>query len=49
MCNISWEFYVFLLILLVSILFIVINRFLLIQIDEVYNEKKQIEYSLRQW
>ena len=49
MCNISWEFYVFLLILLVSILFIVINRFLLLQIDEVYNEKKQIEYSLRRW
>ena len=48
MCNISGEFYVFLLILLVSILFIVINRFLLLQIDEVYNEKKQIEYSLRQ-
>ena len=40
---------VFLLILLVSILFIVINRFLLLQIDEVYNEKKQIQYSLRQW
>ena len=39
----------FLLILLVSILFIVGNRFLLFQIDEVYNEKKQIEYSLRQW
>ena len=38
----------FLLILLVSILFIVGNRFLLFQIDEVYNEKKQIEYSLRQ-
>ena len=38
----------FLLILLVSILFIVSNRFLLLQIDEVYNEKKQIEYSLRQ-
>ena len=39
----------FLLLLLVSILFIVSNRFLLLQIDEVYNEKKQIEYSLRQW
>ena len=38
----------FLLILLVSILFSVSNRFLLLQIDEVYNEKKQIEYSLRQ-
>ena len=38
----------FLLILLVLILFIVSNRFLLLQIDEVYNEKKQIEYSLRQ-
>ena len=37
----------FLLILLVSILF-VSNRFLSLQIDEVYNEKKQIEYSLRQ-
>ena len=30
----------FLLILLVLILFIVSNRFLLLQIDEVYNEKK---------
>ena len=38
----------FLLILLVLILFIVSNRFLLRQIDEVYNEEKQIEYSLRQ-
>ena len=38
----------FSLILLVSILFIVTNGFLLIQIDEVYNEKKQLEYSLRQ-
>ena len=38
----------FLLILLISILFIVSNGFLLLQIDEVYNEKKQIEYSLRQ-
>ena len=38
----------FLLILLVSILFIVSNHFLLLQIDEVYNEKKQIEYSLGQ-
>ena len=38
----------FLLILLVSILFIVTNGFLLIQIDEVYNEKKQLEYSLHQ-
>ena len=37
----------FLLILLVSILFIISIRFLLVQIDEVYNEKKQIEYSLR--
>ena len=38
----------FLLILLVLILFIVSNRFLLLQIDEVYNEKKQIEYNLHQ-
>ena len=38
----------FLLMLLVSILLIVSNHFLLLQIDEVYNEKKQIEYSLRQ-
>ena len=38
----------FLLILLVLIFFIVSNRFLLLQIDEVYNEKKQTEYSLRQ-
>ena len=38
----------FLLILLVSILFIVSNHFLLLQIDEVYNEKKQTEYSLHQ-
>ena len=49
MCNISCELLCFLLILLVSILFIVSNCFLLLQIDEVYNEKKQIEYSLRQW
>ena len=38
----------FLLILLVSLLFIVKNCFLILQTDEVYNEKKQIEYSLRQ-
>ena len=30
----------FLLILLLSILFLVSNRFLLLQIDEVYNERK---------
>ena len=39
----------FLLILLVLILFSVSNRFLFLQIVEVYNEEKQIEYSLRQW
>ena len=38
----------FLLILLVLILFIVSSRFLLLQIVEVYNEEKQIEYSLCQ-
>ena len=38
----------FLLMLLVSILLIVSNHFLLLQINEVYNEKKQTEYSLRQ-
>ena len=38
----------FLIILFVPILFIVSNRFLLLHIGEVYNEKKQIEYSLRQ-
>ena len=38
----------FLLVLLVLILFIVSNRYLLLQIDKVYNEKKQIEHSLRQ-
>ena len=38
----------FLLILLVSMFFIVSDRFLLLQIDIVYNEKKQTEYSLRQ-
>ena len=32
----------FLLILLVLILFIVSNRFLLLQIDEVYNEKNRL-------
>ena len=51
-CNVSWEldsFYCFLLILLVSILFSASNRFLLLQIVEVYNEEKQMEYSLRQW
>ena len=43
MCNnISWEFFV---ILLVSILFIVSNRFLLLQIDEVYNEKNTVYAS----
>ena len=48
-CNI-WEINLrFLLILLVSILFSVSNRFLLLQIIEVYNEEKQTEYSLRQW
>ena len=46
MCNIM-KVLRFLLILLVSILFIVSNCFLLLQIDEVYNEKKQIVYSLR--
>ena len=30
-------------------MFIVKNCFLILQTDEVYNEKKQIEYSLRQW
>ena len=39
----------FLLLLLVSILFSVSSRFLWIQIVEVYNKVKQIEYSLRQW
>ena len=41
----------FLLILLVSILFSVniTNRFLLLQIVEVYNEENRIQYSLRQW
>ena len=39
----------FLLILLVSILFSASSRFLWRQIVEVYNEEKQIEYSLRQW
>ena len=48
MCNVSWEFYVFLLILLVSILFSIISRFLWLQIIEVYNEKN-IEYNLGQW
>ena len=38
----------FLLILLVSILFSVSIRFYLLQIIEVYNEEKQIGYSLRQ-
>ena len=37
----------FSLILLFSILFSVSNRFLLLQIVEVYNEEKQIEYSVR--
>ena len=37
----------FSLILLFSILFSVSNRFLLLQIAEVYNEEKQIEYSVR--
>ena len=36
------------LILLGLILFIVSNRFLLLQIDEFYNEEKQTEHSLRQ-
>ena len=35
----------FFLILLVSILFIVSNRFLLLQIDEVYNEKNTVYTS----
>ena len=35
----------FFLILLVSILFIVNNRFLLLQIDEVYNEKNTVYTS----
>ena len=39
----------FLLFFLLSILLSVSNRsFLLLQIVEIYNEKKQIEYSLRQ-
>ena len=38
----------FLIILLVSILFSVSSRFLVLQIIEVYNEEKQIEYSLGQ-
>ena len=37
------------LILLLSILFIVSSRFLWLQIVEIYNEEKEIEYSLRQW
>ena len=36
----------FLIILLVSILFSVSSRFLVLQIIEVYNEEKQIECSL---
>ena len=36
----------FLIILLDSILFSVSSRFLVLQIIEVYNEEKQIEYSL---
>ena len=36
----------FLIILLVSILFSVSSRFLVLQIIEVYNEEKQIEWSL---
>ena len=39
----------FLFILLVSIMFSVSSRFLWLQIIEVYNEEKHIEYSLRQW
>ena len=39
----------FLLILLVSMLFSVSNRFLLLQIIEVYNKEEYIENSLRQW
>ena len=39
----------FLIILLDSILFSVSSRFLVLQIIEVYNEEKQIEYSLGQW
>ena len=35
----------FFVILLVSILFIVSNRFLLLQIDEVYNEKNTVYAS----
>ena len=50
MCNITRGRFIlrFLLILLVSILFSATNRFLLLRIIEVYNEEKQIEYSLRQ-
>ena len=46
MSNISWELdsFYFLLLLLVSTLFGASNRFLLLQIIEVYKE-----YSLRQW
>ena len=39
----------FLIILLDSILFSVSSRFLVLQIIEVYNEEKQIEYSLGLW
>ena len=39
----------FLIILLVSILFSVSSRFLVLQIIEVYNKEKQTEYSLGQW
>ena len=45
---VTYESITFLLILLVSISFIVCNRLLLLQIDGVYNDKKQIEYSLLQ-
>ena len=38
----------FLIILLVSIFFSTSSRFLVLQIIEVYNEEKQIEYSLGQ-
>ena len=48
LCVTYDESFTFFVNLLVSILFIVSNHFLLLQIDEVYNEKKQIECSLRQ-
>ena len=44
-----WFILRFLLILLVAILLSVSSHFLWLQIIEVYNEEKQIEYSVRQW